>query len=557
MRRFYINRMPCLLLIALVILFLTACTAKTYKVANAEDWDRVVNLIKSKGSKKSYRIHITDDFSIDGTDFSIDEDEISYTFGDVSELTVEIAGNKTISLLPESTGSLIIINNDQTVISKDIQWKGHEENENSLIVIKGTFVMQSGSISDNSAYSGGGVSIQEDGYFIMQNGSISKNTAKVGGGGGVWVSGNFEMHDGIISENSAEFSGGGVSVFEVGHFAMQGGIISGNHSSRRGGGVSLYGQFVFEYGTISDNSADYGGGVYVGSNLSTVNKGTLIMKGGSISNNSAGSDGGGVYLSNKCQFSMIDGIISNNSAGSEGGGVLADGQFLIQGGSILANSAESGGGIHIWSNGNCTMQNGTLTGNSAEFGGGVFVNGGAGMFTMEHGDISNNLVNRSGGGVYVSGRFFMKNGSILDNSAEVGGGVFIEGSSTFRFPPIAGGSVFENGLFVMENGSISNNLAEEGGGIYIYGSFIMDGGSICGNLADTYGGGICIDLYKNNKGKFRLSNGLIKDNSSDKGSSIYKEAGTIATYGRNGEGYILSTTRNPIIVVNGVLQRGN
>jgi hypothetical protein len=112
-----------------------------------------------------------------------------------------------------------------------------------------------------------------------------------GDGGGVLVSpGEFEMTGGTISGNTAN-SGGGVCGIdrtnkervEYGRFTMYGGTISGNTAANDGGGV--FGIFGMHGGTISGNAANVGGGVMGG----------VEMKGGIITGNTARMSGGGVY----------------------------------------------------------------------------------------------------------------------------------------------------------------------------------------------------------------------------------------------------------------------
>ena len=137
----------------------------------------------------------------------------------------------------------------------------------------GTFTMNGDAvISDNTTYNGGGVSIisvwsYNSGTFTMEGGTISGNTASSGNGGGVfvWSSGGITMSGGTISGNTAPF-GGGVCV-QDGTFMLSGGTISGNTaSSGNGGGVCVdnTGTFTMSGGTISGNTASSrGGGVFV------------------------------------------------------------------------------------------------------------------------------------------------------------------------------------------------------------------------------------------------------------------------------------------------------
>jgi hypothetical protein len=110
--------------------------------------------------------------------------------------------------------------------------------------------------------------------------------------------------------------------------------------------------------------------------------------------------------------------------------------------------------VTVSTGGTLVMKDGAkITGN---FGGGVYV---AGTFNMTGGNISNNIADGDGGGVYV-------------NNSPAGG------SSTFR----------------MYGGEINGNTANrEGGGVYVnrYNTFSMYGGTISGNTA-TYGGGVYV-----------------------------------------------------------------
>ena len=79
-----------------------------------------------------------------------------------------------------------------------------------------------------------------------------------------------------------------------------------------GGSAAIYG------GTISGNTADYGGGV------SMEGKSVFNMYGGIISGNTANMMGGGVYVGGSSIFNMTGGVISGNKTtydSANGGGV--------------------------------------------------------------------------------------------------------------------------------------------------------------------------------------------------------------------------------------------
>ncbi|MDE2523881.1 MAG: hypothetical protein O0X96_01980, partial [Methanocorpusculum sp.] len=100
------------------------------------------------------------------------------------------------------------------------------------------------------------------------------------------------MNAGVtLTNNYAEY-GGGVFVNDGSTFEMSGDAkISGNIASYAGGGVYVTGRgtFTMYSGTISDNNAAHGGGVY--GNMGS----TFTMTSGEISDNKAGY-GGGVFV---------------------------------------------------------------------------------------------------------------------------------------------------------------------------------------------------------------------------------------------------------------------
>jgi hypothetical protein len=250
--------------------------------------------------------------------------------------------------------------------------------------------------------------------------------------------------------------------------------------------------------------------------LVTVNGGSFYMYSGSaITDNiltRVEAAGGGVYVKSG-SFTMTGGKISGNktictdSDGgyARGGGVYVDtnGTFDMQNGQISGNTCESeysgyGGGVYV--KGKFYMRNNAqISGNTAAGGGGVSVDEG-GTFTMFKGQISGNTAEGGGGGVDIySGTFTMQNGEISDNEAgAMGGGVDIY-----------------SGTFTMSGGTISGNTAGDsdyglGGGVYVGGErgiFTMSNGKISGNKA-FHGGGVFVD----GGGTFTMEGGEISSN---------------------------------------------
>ena len=215
-------------------------------------------------------------------------------------------------------------------------------NGGAVYVNGGKFTMTGGVIKNNRAGGGnvlgdGGAVYVNGGKFTMTGGEIFGNTASRNGGGVAVVKGTFEMTgDAKISGNKAQMDyrhyehlGGGVYVGASGKFTMSGGtVISGNlvragytDSNAQGGGVYVASGGTF---TMNDNASiksntmevQYnnglqtiqGGGVFVG--------GTLNLGGGSIEDNTAVYEGGGLYLDTKGTVNLGTGtiIVRNNSS---------------------------------------------------------------------------------------------------------------------------------------------------------------------------------------------------------------------------------------------------
>jgi len=206
------------------------------------------------------------------TDENIDTQYSSLSYSDKSNIIITIKGigsNKIISL--SSKGNLFKVGLGVTLIlDNNITLRGINNNEESLVEVSGTLVMNDGSAITNNTNrrygnlemftNAGGVQVWNTGTFIMNGGIISGNTSSGGcglAGGGVSVCGTFTMKGGTISGNTS-LHGGGVNVAIDSSFIMEGGTISGN-KAQLGGGVCIQSEgktFVKTGGTITGYASD-------------------------------------------------------------------------------------------------------------------------------------------------------------------------------------------------------------------------------------------------------------------------------------------------------------
>ena len=192
----------------------------------------------------------------------------------------------------------------------------------------------------------------------------------------------------------------------------------------------------------SPSSSRYGGGVHVAKD------GTFIMNGGSITKCTAyAGGGGGVYVSGGT-FIMNDGIITGNSAKPN---------------HTSTDDIGCGGGVY-GKDATITINGGTITGNKATNGGGLYTS--SGKLTIDGATINGNTATNAGGGLFLG----------LPNPIYDARGYRIVGWDTTA----------------IKNATISNNTAVLGGGVYAYGAFRMSDTTITGNTATTlekWGGG--------------------------------------------------------------------
>ncbi len=349
-----------------------------------------------------------------------------------------------------------------------------------------------------------------------------------------------EYSGGLITGGklTASTSAGGISVGSNAIFNMYGGTIANNTGKTYGGGVyvgsgstfNMYGDSKITANTAATSS--YGGGVYVA--------GTFNMYGGTISENSAVYGGGGVYVASDAIMNMFGDseISSNKITGTSygGGGIYSLGAVNIYEGTITYNYGyKYGGGIYVRS-GTLTIEGGEISNNTATtYGGGIYVYSTATSANMDGGEISGNTAG-SGGGIYLASSstteltFEMTDGKIYDNTATgygSGGGVYT-GAITFK----------------ITGGEISGNEAYIGGGIYIYShstyttarTVIISGDAKIESNTAGYGGG---GIYGSNANIIcNITGGVITGNSSPRGGGVYN----IGTTYISGSPYIMGNT---------------
>ena len=240
-----------------------------------------------------------------------------------------------------------------------------------LVNSTGVFNLYGGEISGNYssnkeatwavAYNGGAVNVN-GGKFYMYGGVIKNNTAgtskSLSNGGAVYVGskGTFTMTGGEITGNTATRNGGGVAVYN-GTFTMSGNAKISNNIAKQ------------DYNAVEH----LGGGVYVGASGKFTMCGDTVISGNLAHSGYADSNaqGGGVYVASGGTFTMNDNAsiksntmkeqYTNTAKSVRGGGVFVGGTLNLGGGSIEDNTAVyEGGGLYLDTKGTVNLGTGTI-----------------------------------------------------------------------------------------------------------------------------------------------------------------------------------------------------
>lgn len=246
-----------------------------------------------------------------------------------------------------------------------------------IYVDNGTVNIQGGVIAANRGSSGGGIFFQ-NGTLNISGGAVTGNEVINGhsdNGGGIYVnSGTLNLSGGYVTNNykacdcndcrndvNNTHGGGGIALANSSVMNMTGGYVTGNYSGLAGGGIyaGFFGHnvgFTMSGGTIAGNCAELGegGGLRIAGGTNGVIQATnKVYITNNITNSNNDWGGGGIFVQEKGNLSIMNALITGNTAGGFGGGVGAcpTGENLIvnqDGAAIYENRASgtnmSGGG---------------------------------------------------------------------------------------------------------------------------------------------------------------------------------------------------------------------
>jgi predicted outer membrane repeat protein len=254
-------------------------------------------------------------------------------------------------------------------------------------------------------HTGGAIFICEKSQVNFQNSNFIKNKALRNGGGSIsiWNS-NVSFQNCIFKNNAAsKFTGGAIDVQYYSTCSLNNCQITGN-SAFAGGGINLLysSKITIHDSYFAENYAKIGGGLNFNEKC-----------GGSVDNstfkNNFGVYGGGITVSEDCRTEISYCDISENRAKEMGGGIfiaeVSDASLINS--KILDNISEkNGGGIYCQDS----------------------------RLALKNNRISLNKAHESGGGIFLDfASASLRKSSIHNNEAIQGGGIFFENCTEIQF----------------------------------------------------------------------------------------------------------------------------
>ncbi|MBR9813834.1 hypothetical protein GYB61_08280 [bacterium] len=417
-----------------------------------------------------------------------------------------------------------------------------------------TVTVTGGNYSDNTAEREGGglwnhagtmtIDGGEDGITI--SGNAANGLAADQGGGGLFNNGGTMVvqNGAVIDANTAtnlvddagSGSGGGI-LNKGGTLTVTGSTLSNNAANRAGGGIEEVAgddaqtltltDVIFDGNTAGPNPGN-GGALHVTDSGALV---TVNISGGSVTDNIAATEGGGLW--NFAGVMNIDDVAITGNAANGADPDNGGGGIFNNGGTVVITSEAT------------TIADNTALGTSGS-GGGIFNNNGT--VSVTDATISGNVANRAGGGIedlsntavpnVANPTVTLTNVTLDGNSAGNdigditgamanpgnGGGLHITGD----------GDGVNGGYVIVSNSVIRNNIATEGGGLWNFGgptTLDVSDSTFTANVGNgedaTNGGGALF----NNGGILLVSGSQFMMNTASQGSgsggALLADGGTV------------------------------
>jgi len=408
-------------------------------------------------------------------------------------------------------------------------------------------IMQSSEFYNNTAEYGGAVYVGGAGEHNSVTSCVFiGNNATENGGAVDWAASNGNVLDSTFEYNHAKYGG---AVF-VGGLAESGSIVNSifNHNTAEEHGGAL--DWNATIGRLSgskffNNSAKYGGATYRGANST----GGFGYNNVYISNH-AEIDGGAIDW-NSAGGNITYSEFYNNTAGRNGGAVYVGAvgaTAYITDAIFVNNTAKDNGGAVDWAASNGHILRSTFEYNNATNGGAVFVGGLGEGGSIVNSTFNHNHADDKGGALDWNATIGRLTGStFFNNSAQLGGATYRGANSTGGYgrdnvyisnsAVLDGGAIYWNsaGGNVTHSEFYNNTAGRNGGAVYVGAvgstSYITDA-LFVGNNATVRGGAVDWDASNGN-----VLRSTFEYNNADYGGAVF-------IGGTSGNGTIVNSTFN-------------
>ncbi|EKV02461.1 filamentous hemagglutinin family N-terminal domain protein [Leptolyngbya sp. PCC 7375] len=350
-----------------------------------------------------------------------------------------------------------------------------------------TFI--SGDVDNNGIGDQRVFDITSNGDNININGLTIQDGSSTSDGAGLRTSGNNVAISHVTFTNNEVTSSSqdGGAIQNRGSLILSNTIFNNNRSDSDGGAIDIaQGSVTVVDSTFNNNQAgEHAGAIDVDPN------GIVSIFNTDFSDNIAGTNGGAIF--SEGALSVDTAYFTENHAGDAGGAIFLDDDGEIRASHFMNNMAERGGGLYNQGElilVNSTVANNQATGIGTYDGGGGILNTAGGEITIDATLISDNLSEKSGGGILnlatdSETEIAIANSAIVGNQAATFGGG-IEIASDFGFSNLSQATI--------TNSTISGNQATMGGGLRTVGPTALTNVTVAANIATTSGGGISENL---------------------------------------------------------------
>jgi hypothetical protein len=218
-------------------------------------------------------------------------------------------------------------------------------------------------ISGNQSFNGGGIRSSQ-GTFTLVGSVVSGNTGAgiVGGGMALVLSVN-HISNSVFADNHmvGDFGSGGAFSNDSSITTLVGCVFAGNSATGFGGAVVIASvQEGGESSVTADGCAFTGHEALIGGAFAVVDGSSLTLDDSYLGGNQAAADGGAIWVGNflddfglffgNCDVTITDSALVDNSAGGNGGGIyleVADTLVLNDTLVTLNSAGGAGGGLYV------------------------------------------------------------------------------------------------------------------------------------------------------------------------------------------------------------------